>query len=612
VLKLTFGQWNIGDVEDYRNTADNSAELTGFFPSLMRVLFILTAISAFFELQPFILQQFAESNTAPPPSITGWRDALQLITHWLAAVTPTLAPIAAALAFLSKFFLKIEALATRSEKLGVRILSLLTKVVWIFIGLIIPSFIWYLYISLVEAGLHHDNSFNGNTQIAHVFGEGLHTAAAGFHEFLGNASVGQLFPTAESMFYFSLFVLFLVGALLINPNGTSFFRLYRDRLNKAFVFDPAGPRDRRNDLRAVPLKLHELKTDYLPYPIINATLNLAGSQFVNKRGRKADFFMFSPLYVGSLATNYVPSSDMWLEERDLDLGTAMAISGAAVSPNMGSSTVRPLVATLALLNVRLGYWMRNPRWVGGKSASGLILSDVWSGALRSVLLFWREVFSRIDETSSDVYLTDGGNLENLGIYELLRRRCKVIIAIDAEADPNMDFSSFVSLQRFARTDLGVVIDLPWEQIKIAALRTNEAFAAAAEDPTKLVERKQGPHCAVGRIIYSRDSGEDGLLFYFKSSITGDENDVVFDYKRRHPDFPHETTIDQFFGEDQLEAYRALGFHMVHEILDPVRSEGEVPSFAIVAPLGKEEEARAEALEKLRKAIKGKSEGLVAN
>jgi hypothetical protein len=29
-----------------------------------------------------------------------------------------------------------------------------------------------------------------------------------------------------------------------------------------------------------------------------------------------------------------------------------------------------------------------------------------------------------------VYLTNGGHIENLGLYELLRRRCKLIIAID--------------------------------------------------------------------------------------------------------------------------------------------------------------------------------------
>ena len=44
--------------------------------------------------------------------------------------------------------------------------------------------------------------------------------------------------------------------------------------------------------------------------------------------------------------------------------------------------------------------------------------------------------------------------------------------------------------------------------------------------------------------------------------TGDEKDYILDYKRRFSTFPHETTGDQFFSEEQFEMYRALGFRMV--------------------------------------------------
>ena len=40
-------------------------------------------------------------------------------------------------------------------------------------------------------------------------------------------------------------------------------------------------------------------------------------------------------------------------------------------------------------------------------------------------------------------------------------------------------------------------------------------------------------------------------------LSGDESDYILDYKRRNRDFPHETTSDQFFDEEQLEVYRAL-------------------------------------------------------
>src|SRR5262249_11508801 len=60
-----------------------------------------------------------------------------------------------------------------------------------------------------------------------------------------------------------------------------------------------------------------------------------------------------------------------------------------------------------------------------------------------------------------------------------------------------------------------------------------------------------------------DNNNTGLLLYVKTTLTGDENDYVLDYKRRNFTFPHETTLDQFFGEEQFEAYRALGFHTVN-------------------------------------------------
>jgi hypothetical protein len=58
-----------------------------------------------------------------------------------------------------------------------------------------------------------------------------------------------------------------------------------------------------------------------------------------------------------------------------------------------------------------------------------------------------------------------------------------------------------------------------------------------------------------------------VLVYIKSSLTGDENDYVFHYKRRYAAFPHETTLDQMFSEEQFEAYRALGYHAAYGLFD---------------------------------------------
>jgi hypothetical protein len=249
----------------------------------------------------------------------------------------------------------------------------------------------------------------------------------------------------------------------------------------------------------------------------------------------------------------------------LTAGSAMAISGAAASADMGSATIKPLTPTLAILNIRLGYWVTNPRIVAGAMIKSLI---AWFFAK---LYFLNELLGLLTESSATVYLTDGGHIENLGVYELLRRRCKLIIAVDAEADPEMTYGALLTLQRYARIDQSIRIDLPWAAVRDA---THDASAEIAKTGgVTPASAPHGPHCALGTIYYPRKTQTDpqhepesestGLLLYIKSSLTGDENDYIVDYKRRNPTFPHETTADQFFTEEQFEVYRALGFHAVN-------------------------------------------------
>jgi hypothetical protein len=136
----------------------------------------------------------------------------------------------------------------------------------------------------------------------------------------------------------------------------------------------------------------------------------------------------------------------------------------------------------------------------------------------------------------------------------------VILAVDAEADPDMTFPSLVSLQVMARIDLGVWIDLPWQRLQQAALEVTSSKLYGAD----ALPGPNGPHAAIGIVKYS--DSETGVLIYLKSSLSGDENDYVLDYRRRNPSFPHETTLDQFFSEEQFEAYRALGFHAARNLL----------------------------------------------
>jgi predicted acylesterase/phospholipase RssA len=376
-------------------------------------------------------------------------------------------------------------------------------------------------------------------------------------------------------------VILLLLSIIPTLNANSLHRLYRDRLSTAFIFFYARARPAppawfativSKVLAGAPvaqpeyklhlldeMKLSELSARLAPYHIINAALNIQGSTFANQRARNADFFTFSRNYVGSEATDYVATPQIETIATDLNLATAMAVSGAAASPNMGSGTIRSLTPTLTLLNIRLAYWMRNPRSAVGYSANRVV---AWIAEAAN-WYFIKEMFGRLHERMHNVYLTDGGHIENLGIYELLKRRCRLIIAVDAEADPQMNFPSFIALQRHARIDLGVRIDMPWQPIRNASFAVDKLMAN--NTPPVATATNVGPHSALGIIQYP--NGEIGYLLYVKSSLSGDENDYIIDYKRRNPTFPHETTGDQLFTEEQFEAYRALGFHASHRALN---------------------------------------------
>jgi hypothetical protein len=358
---------------------------------------------------------------------------------------------------------------------------------------------------------------------------------------------------------------------LLNVNANSLHQLYRDRLGSAFLVR----RCKSNPdllVAADNFALSAISNTCAPYHLINAALNVPGSSFANRRGRNADFFLFSRNFVGSEATGYVPTTMAEQVNDGLNIGTAMAISGAAAAPNMGMASLRPLSATIALLNVRLGRWLCHPldtvrnagkpgwqRWWNGKPGPIYLLREAFFKSGTTVV----DPTTEAPVSNGFVFLTDGGHIENLGVYELLRRRCAVIVAIDGGADPQMTGSSLVRLERFARIDLGTRIVLDWEPI------ARRSRAVSDEVRKRTTAPQPGPHVAIGLIDYpgaSGDARETGILIYIKASLSGDENDYVMAYKAAHPSFPHETTMDQLFTEEQFEAYRALGEHITGRFL----------------------------------------------
>lgn len=525
--------------------------------------------------------------------------------------------------------------------------------------------------------------------------------------------------------------------LTVDVNLTSIHGLYRDRLATAFLVgeDTKGDVDIEEDIDLEEMSRHEAGS-IAPYHLINVALNLQGSADIGVRDRDSDFFIFSKRFIGGRRTGYCRSQSMEQVFPQMDLATAMAISAAAASPNMGRATNPALVAIMTLLNIRMGFWIPNPgrlearlakleggevrsggfafedgeqsspgaetsvfreelgeiqgRWrnlphgaerrlAAGDDgpvarptvAHGLVGISYSGGGIRSAtlnlgitqalhargvfdhvdymstvsgggylgssisalmrqrsrtaseiagvvsihesagarivrvhppgvpgeereyrytkdvriavgegdtvvegqrliamgtlerkrrtsygqLFGWRvrpaallrEIAGKLDETYRWVNVSDGGHIENLAAMELLRRRCRYIVIGDGEADVDHRFHGMANLIRSARIDLGIHIEIDLEPVRLGSDRLSQA------------------HWALGSVHYPGES-EPAHLLYLKASLTGDEDEVIREYRHASPDFPHESTADQSFTEGQFEAYRSLGQHIAETIL----------------------------------------------
>jgi hypothetical protein len=365
------------------------------------IALVITAIVAFFELQPFILSK-----------IWANRDLTISVQNWLQNATVVLAPLGGIAAFFSQQLAALIKRALETPGSASKLTGYAAKAVVYFAAALIPLFLWTVYFQLSWWGIGSCAPHVGEEHCAITY---PHTP-----RWLSQFAVA-LFdrrPYPMATLYLVCAAVLLIASMFLSPNANSLHRLYRDRLSKAFLFKPQSEA-KRHDLPAIDgFKLTDLNPRFAPYHLINTALNIQGSTHVNQRGRNADFFMFSRRYVGSEATGYVGTEAMQAVARELDFGTAMAVSGAAASSNMGAQSIKPLTPTLALLNIRVGFWMRNPRFISTHKIKAR-LREFFS------LYFLSELIAGLREDSWNVYVTDGGHIENLGAYELLHRAAAI-------------------------------------------------------------------------------------------------------------------------------------------------------------------------------------------
>jgi len=352
-----------------------------------------------------------------------------------------------------------------------------------------------------------------------------------------------------------------------------------------------------------------------PYHIINTNIVLVSSNIPKFRARGGDNFILTPKYCGSNATGWCESRNSPYE--DMTPPTALAISGAALNSNAGLAgngmTRSPWLSFLmGFFNIRLGYWADNPtprrerlRRISRELARPLnllperaaesaffhtlritghgvlvlirwplnqiflllqwLLSSPWCAEPNKPNAFYPGLFElylrkNLNENSRMVQLCDGGHFENLGLYELVRRRLKLIIVCDGTADANYGFDDLSNAIEKVRADFGAIID--WKSSDMETLTPRSVIENGEEEDKRLSYASRG--YLIGKITYN--DRNTGTLLFLTTTLFRELSADLYAYRKAHNEFPDEPTSDQFFDEKQFEAYRELGYQTTYRMM----------------------------------------------
>lgn len=253
------------------------------------------------------------------------------------------------------------------------------------------------------------------------------------------------------------------------------------------------------------------------------------------RGREADVYTVSRVGAECRLLGFAEADD----EFQWTWGQAMALSGAALAPSLGDEYSQTWLAAAAAAGLNLGGWINHDTGDERKPT------------------FWdrvRPLFGRSDATLDRAFVTDGGHIENSGLYQLLRRRCALMLAVDGGGDPEGGLDTLGTLQHLARVELRTHLIIDPIDVEVdASGRSNR-------------------HFFVIRVVYPDD--QHGVIVYVKPSITGDEPWYLKRYRVRNPSFPNDAIVHQAFDDRKFEAYLALGEHMGESMLRVVERATE--------------------------------------
>ena len=258
---------------------------------------------------------------------------------------------------------------------------------------------------------------------------------------------------------------------------------------------------------------------------------------------------------------------------DLSLGQTVAISGAAFSTGMGEQTGIGLSLLIGFFNLRLGFWWNAHGWKkDGKRKDSLTAVTeglAWLFPVQSYIL--DEYLARFHGPTKELWnLSDGGHFENMGAYELIRRKIPRIVIIDSEADPDYQFQGLGNLVRKVRIDFDAEVEF-YSLTQLDTLAIIDANTVRPNWLGTLEDIKDGKaYATLAKVNYP--SAPPSMLLYIKAAVIGNEPRDILHYRDTNSSFPQQSTADQFFDEAQWESYRKLGEHIGSQVFqDPAVS-----------------------------------------
>ncbi|MFD9412928.1 hypothetical protein ACFWBN_38815 [Streptomyces sp. NPDC059989] len=372
----------------------------------------------------------------------------------------------------------------------------------------------------------------------------------------------------------------LVLAVVLDQTMCSLHPFYRQRLASAFAVRRAVLWD--GSVGALPYDYHAELTRLSthaervkPFPqVIFAAAAALSSRNRTAPGRPAVPFTFASDYVGGPDVGWVKTSTLEktshpLIQRDLTVQSAVAVSGAAFASTMGTQS-KAVQRLLALSNLRLGTWLPNPLYLAEVAKFAPDWTMPRLPRMRRLRYQLQELIGLYSDTSPMLLCTDGGHIDNLGLVELLRLRCRKIYVIDSSGDVPPLATTLAQAIALAYEDLGVEISFDLPDQNMLTLVPGSAEKLSPEDPMSALNARLSARCVVrGTIRYPEPveftPGEpgtrEGTIVFAKASLTTDMPYELLSYALTEKVFPRQSTFDQSFDHDQFDAYLALGRHL---------------------------------------------------